>query len=223
MSNPFKIKADDTRSGGGGEMPPAGNHPANLVGLIDLGTHDEEYEGRPYKARKVLFCWELSAEIRTNGEPHIIVADYTLPDEGEGAGKKSKLRLMLEAWRGRSLVHDEELDLSVLVGKQALLNVGIKKSKKGNDFAAIVGVGPVPKTMTVPKPFHSPVQWYFGTGPFSPPEWLPYLYGEPVGDVISSADEAKGRVIPAVATNGHAEATAQPVAVGADEDDRPPF
>lgn len=186
MSSPFQVEA--TNSGGGGELPPPGNYPAVLVGLVDLGTHEEEYQGKRYDARKVLLCWELAGENRSDGGPQILSMDFNLLEK---MSAKSKLRKLLEGWRGRPMDDKEAIDLAVLMGKACLLNVGHKKSQKGSDYATILGVTPVLKGMAVPRPLCELFTWHFGAGPFTPPDWLPFLYGKPVLEHIEAARESR--------------------------------
>lgn len=224
MSSPWETQASNS-SGGSGEVPPPGNHPATLIGLIDLGTHVDEYEGKETRDHKALFCWELSGEIKADGTPHVLTQELNFMEK---IGTKSKLRVMLQAWRGRPMEDGEALDLMALLGKGCLLNVGHKKSAKGNDYATILGISPPVKGMTIPRPHNDVFEWHFGGGQFVAPAWLPYLYGEPVATRIGLAEENKGRSIPAVAPTP--ARTPEPVGVGAgvngtadDSDDPIPF
>jgi hypothetical protein len=205
--NPFEVEA--TNSGGAsGEMPPEGNHPAVLIGLIDLGTHRDEYQGQENWNRKVLFCWELPAEVKSDGSPHVLTQDYNVPPKLSG---KSKLRSMIEGWRGRAMEDAEKLDMVKMVGASCLINVGRGKSKKGSEYAQILGITPVIKGMQAPRPFNPPFVWAFGMGEFSAPSWLPYLYGRPVEEHIAESTEAKGG------------RPAPPAAASEDNDDPCPF
>ncbi len=199
-------------SGGGGEAPPAGNHPAVLVALVDLGTHEDEYQGERSENRKVFLAWELTAEHKSDGSPYVVGQEFNFMAT---IGQKSKLRGLLESWRGRPLGDGECLNLAALLGKPCLINVGNEQSKKGNTYAKILGVGPPPRGMTVPAPLNEPFQWHFSSGPFRAPDWLPYLYGQKVEDKILAARESRGYVAPAPAANGSA------VTVPADEDSVP--
>lgn len=193
-TSPFVVEASN--SGGSGEMPSEGNHPAVLVGLIDLGTHRDEYQGKEITNRKVLFCWEIPGETTSAGAPHVLVSDFNVPPKLSG---KSKLRAMLEAWRGKPMEDHEQLDLAALIGKPCLLNVGRGKSSKGSEYAKIMGISPTIKGMQAPRPFNASYVWAFGMGPFNPPDWLPFLYGRPVLETVERSHEFKGVAPPASA------------------------
>lgn len=206
MSNPWDVTASNS-GGGNDELPPAENNPAVLVGLIDLGTHDEEYQGKRYQARKALFCWELTADHKSDGSPFIVTRDYTI---SEKLSKKSGLRQMLESWRSEPLNDQESVKLLNLLGKPCLVGIAHATSAKGNSYAKITGISKVPKGMTVPKPFTTPFEWHIGSGDFQAPEWLPYLYGEPVEDVIRRSVEHGG-----ARRNGVGPGPAVPIGAGA--------
>ncbi len=197
----FVVEASN--SGGTGEMPSEGNHPAVLVGLVDLGTHDDEYQGKKITNRKVLFCWEIPGETRSDGGPFVLVADFNMPPTLSG---KSKLRTMLEAWRGKPMEDKEKLDLAALLGKACLLNVGRGKSSKGSEFAKIMGISPMIRGMQAPRPFSDQFVWSPAAGPFNPPDWMPFLYGKPVVETIEQSREWRGGAAPAGNAAGGAAA-----------------
>lgn len=203
-----------TNSGGEkGEVPAAGNYPGVLIGLIDLGHHDEEYQGKRYVARKVLLAWELTGEHRADGTPFVVTRDFNFLEE---LGKKAGLRVLLESWRGKPLEDGETLPLDKLLGRPCLINISVGKSAKGNEFAKIGAVTPPPRGMTVPRPSHAPYEWEFGTGrDFEPPDWLPYLYGKPIDDHLAASYEGRGLPVPdRAAGNGKGPGPAVPLGVG---------
>jgi hypothetical protein len=187
-TSPWNVEA--TNSGGGSsEIPPSGNHPAVLVALIDLGTHEDEYQGKKVQNRKALFCWELPTEHKADGTPFILAKDYNVMAKISG---KSKLRLMLESWRGQALKEGETVDLSSLLGKCCLLNIGHQVTSGGKTYAAILGLTPPVRGMTIPKPFHEPYSWHLSAGePLRVPEWVPWLYGNAIEDWVAGARERR--------------------------------
>jgi hypothetical protein len=193
---PSAFEVEATNSGGqSGEVPSEGNHPAVLIGLVDMLTHADTYQGKEYTNKKVLFCWELPGEFRSNGSPFIVAADYNMPPKLSG---KSKLRSMIESWRGRPMEDAEKLNLAKMLGMGCLLNIGHGKSSLGNEFARILGISPMVKGMVPPKPFNGHFIWAAAMGSFNPPAWLPYLYGKPIEDIIADSLEVKGETIPRV-------------------------
>ncbi len=205
-----------TNTGGGdNESPPEGNHPAVLIGLIDIGTHEDEYNGQQTLNHKILLCWELTAEHKADGSPFVVCADFNLMPN---LSKKSKLRGLLEGWRGKPLEDQEAINLATLIGRPCLINIVQGKSAKGNVFAKIDAVKPPIRGMTVPKPLNDPFIWNAIGTPFPAPSWLPYLYGRAVGDHIAESREARGL------GNGQGSPAAVAVGAGVDDDgDEVPF
>ena len=72
----WKVKASSTE-GGDFELPPSGSYPAVLIGLIDLGTHDREYNGKTDEVHKLLFVWELVTESKADGDNFVVIKDFT--------------------------------------------------------------------------------------------------------------------------------------------------
>jgi hypothetical protein len=196
MASPFKVAASSPSSSS--EVPPEGNLPAVLVGLVDLGTHREEFQGDRFESRKVLLCWELSGEHRSDGTPFVVALSYNV---------NSKLRQMLEGWRGKPLAENEQIDLVDLLGRACLANIIHSTTSKGKVFAKILGIGPMIRGMSAPQPHYEPYTWHFGAGPLRLPEWLPWLFGEPVEDVIGRSKELGG--------NPTGNGKAEPVGTGA--------
>lgn len=191
--SPWKQKA--TTAGGATEIPKAGSHPAVLIGMIDLGTHEETFEdkdkgtSKTVDMRKVLFAWELTAEPisgHKDGRNHVLVRDYNAV-----FSQRAALRKMVEGWRGKSFIDDEDFDLQKLLGQKCMVTVKHGTSSKGNTFAKLDGIAPVPKGMAVPEPKIKPFAWAIGDGEFPDPQWLPFLYGEAVRDKISRSKEIK--------------------------------
>jgi hypothetical protein len=200
MASPWEVEASN--SGGSSEVPPEGNHPAIFIALIDLGTHEDEYQGKKYENRKALLCWEISGEFDSAGNPFVVTQDVSIMPQISG---KNKLRKLLEQWRSRPLDDGERIDVSTLLGKPCLINLGHGRSKQGNPFAKIQSIGPLVRGMHAPLPVHEPFSWYHGQGPLRIPDWIPWLYGRPVDEVIADGREMRGKVsAPAAAPVGGA-------------------
>lgn len=183
--NPFQMQAS---SGGGDfEACPAGTHPAVLVGLLDIGTYSEQFQGQPPKdARKVLLVWEVIVD----DARHYVGRDYTL-----SFNQKATLRQLVEKWRGKAFGDDEGFDLSVLVGKPCLISIVHKTSGSGNTYGRVDGVMSLPKGMPAPTASHPPVVWsVMSGGPVPDADWLPYLRGKPLQEVIKTCKERNGGV-----------------------------
>jgi hypothetical protein len=183
----FKVKANNSGGDGNFELPPAGSQAAVLVGLIELGHHENDYQGQSKGFQpRVFLVWEL-AEKKSDGSPFVVGRDYT-----QSLGKKANLRSIVEKWRGKTLGDDEEYDLTKLIGKPCLLSLVHKQSQNNNTYAKIDGVGALPKGMAPPKATLTPVTWEIGPDKEPPAEdWLPFVYGEPVKTVIERSREFK--------------------------------
>lgn len=189
--NPFVVKAT---SGGGavGEVPPVGSHAAVLVAVIDLGSHTETFKQKDGSEvdktlRKVRLVWELPAVILAgSNKPAVIGSDYTL-----SMSNKSKLRPLLESWRGVKYKDDEEVDLTKLVGAACILSI-VHKEVGEKSYAAIGGVSKLLQGMKPPKPTRQPFMWFIGCGePIPKHDWLPWIYGESADKVIMRSIEWK--------------------------------
>ncbi len=201
--SPWKHKAS---SGTGTEQPPAGNHPAVLVALIDVGTQENEYQGVTNWQHRAFFCWELVTEKMTGpqGANHVIGKDLTL-----SMNAKSKLRGYVESWRGKKLADDEEFDIQKLLGAKCLLTV----THNAKGYAQIDGVGAVPKGMTVPAAKRPNFLFELSDDPElgAIPAWVPKLYGESIAEHIGRCRELTGKGEPAIAgaTNAPASSAAE--------------
>lgn len=128
-----------TSSGGNAEFeqPPAGNHVARCVRIVDLGTTEQEYLGDVSHKRQVFIAFELPNKLKryekdgeTVEEPFLATQFYTL-----SLNEKANLTALLEGWRGRAFTDKEKagFDISVLAGLPCLLNVIPYKSQTGKD------------------------------------------------------------------------------------------
>lgn len=172
----WKRKA--STSGGDFDKAPPGNHPAVLVAIIDLGVQENEYQGVKKYEERAYFCWELTSERGSNGKNHLIGIDLNV-----SLNEKAKLRKWVESWRGKKLMEGEEFDIRKLLGQKCLLTV----IEKGG-YPKVDGVAAVPKGMTVPSPERTPIMWDIEEDESKTPipEWLPWLYGSKLEDVVAT-------------------------------------
>lgn len=179
------------KGGGDFEKPPVGNHFAALVGLIDLGTQWQSGFGdKPGKyEHRIYFVWELLSESKKDGTPHYVAIDLNC-----SFNEKAKMRLWMEARRGipfkDGVAYKLADELKAELGQPCMLLV--KANAKG--YPKVDGVAAVPKGMTAPTAKTAPIMVPFSPGP-SPvlPEWVPWLYGKAVSQVISMARENGGQ------------------------------
>lgn len=214
------LKTRATSDNGGQDFPlaPDGQHLANCVAVVDLGTHTEQgFQGAEASdVHKLYIVWELSAEA---GSP-CIGKDFRV-----SLHPKSAFRAMLKAWRGgRDIPDGEEFDPSVLVGKPCQITVEHKKSQDGSrTYAKVAAVTGLAKGMTAPKQINP--SWTFdldvNTGPLSVPDHIPFLYGKPIEEVILTCHERAGQQPRQSA--GIPPAAPAPAMAGATDDSTAPF
>lgn len=179
----------------GFEKAPPGNHPAVLVGMIDMGTQVSEFNGQAKAEHRAYFVYELVQEKNAAGKSHIIAIDLNLT-LNEYKGSKSKLRKFIEARTGKQISDGSDYDILQELGQPVLLNVVMK-----GDFPKIDAVGSVPKGMSVPAPTNTPFAMVldnFRQGG-KIPEIVPWLYGEPLSAHINRCLEITGKEPPAKA------------------------
>lgn len=136
------------------EQPPVGSHVARCYQLIDLGTHNKDYNGEKKKAHEVLIGWELChehlSEGKFAGQPFHVKKTMTL-----SMHEKSGLRGMLKSWRGRDFNETElqGFDLRNILNAYCMLS--LVESEKG--YINVGTVMNMPKGMEKPKAFNEPV------------------------------------------------------------------
>lgn len=102
-----------------GELPAKGSYKARVVGFIDLGTQDVEFEGKKSQQRKCTLEWALDMikgkTIRSDGKPFIIGQRLTYSPSERGTFRK----ILKRAWG----IATSDFEISDLIGKDALVTV----------------------------------------------------------------------------------------------------
>jgi len=134
------------------EPIPAGNYVARCYQMIHLGTIQEIVMGEPKTLNKVRLSWELPTEMKVfkeeKGEqPCSISQEFTL-----SLHEKSNLRKFLAGWRGKDFTEEQAkaFDITVLMGKECMLNIIHKPSKNGKVYANISSCSTLPKGLKCP-------------------------------------------------------------------------
>lgn len=133
-------------SGGGDfEVAPEGNHIARCWLVCDLGVQLVQGQFGGLKHQMQL-GWELCDENMKDGRPFSVFSRYTV-----SLHEKSKLRPMLESWRGKKFTADElkGFDVEKLAGVACMLNVTHNVSGD-RTYANIAAVTPLPRGMKAP-------------------------------------------------------------------------
>lgn len=178
------------------ERCPAGTHPGVLVGVIDLGTHWSSYKSQEAKkVRRVLFVWEVEAEVDGKDKRLVIGQDYNIGYDREGNlvyGTKSSLRKLLEGWRGKQYGDDEDIDPAAVLGKACLVSVSHEGSGD-KVYAKVSSVSALPRGMQPLKPDCPQVSYAADSDDGIPDHvWLPRVYGETVQTVVERCLEHGG-------------------------------
>lgn len=135
---------------GGGDFQhaPVGTHVARCIRLIDLGTQQGEWMGKPIFKNQVLVMWELCNEMMEGEEPKpfIVSKFYT-----NSLSEKANLRKDLEQWRGKPFTHEELLrfDLQSILGAPCMLSI-VEKGN-GKEGVKVSGVMKLPKGQQAPE------------------------------------------------------------------------
>ena len=179
--------------GGSYEMPPEGNHRATCVAVIDVGTHEEinGFNGKKQQNRKVYICWELDGHKQADGSPFVVGQEYNF-----FFSEKSKLRIMIETWRGKKFAEGEEFTgFDKLPGRQCLIQISHKKSKSDKEYGNIDAITAPFAGMPPAVPSVKPFIWSVETDNSLPTQdWLPFIFGKSVPDKISESMEWKAKI-----------------------------
>lgn len=125
------------------ENAPTGTHIARCIGLIDIGTHTNDYKGNPIRRRQVIIKWELPLEERADGQPFVVSQFYTL-----SLSEKANLRADLVNWRGKEFTLEELQGFDL----KNILDVGcqVTVTEKENKKIKVSGVTGLPKGVELP-------------------------------------------------------------------------
>ena len=141
------MKAPTYKSNAPRQLVPAGTHAARLYSIIDLGTHDVEYQGESKAKRLIRLGWELMDEtVNIDGEdkPMVIGKEYTF-----SLHDKAGLRKAIESMMGKAIPKDRvpTFDVECLLGLPVLLGVVHEQSQTGQTYAKITSYAPPMKSM----------------------------------------------------------------------------
>ena len=180
--------------GGSYEMPPEGNHRATCVCVIDIGTHEEinGFNGKKQQNRKVYLCWEIDGHKQADGKPFIVGNEYNF-----FFSEKSKLRIMIETWRGKKFSDNEEFTgFDRLPGKPCFIQISHKKAKTSDkEYANIDAITSQPAGVQAAVPTVKPFIWSVEDATALPTQdWLPWIFGQSATDKIGESIEWKAKI-----------------------------
>lgn len=144
------------------ELVPEGTHIARCYKFMHLGTILNNFNELRDTVR---FTFELPYETREfkegeGEEPMSISMDFT-----NFLGSQTKLKQMLETWRGQAFTVEEleGFDLENAVGAPCQVTISHKTSKAGNKYEAITAITALPKGTKAPDPVNQNFIWNYNT------------------------------------------------------------
>lgn len=153
-------------NGGDFLPPPEGLHIARCYVLVDLGIQVNQTYGNSLP--KILVGWELMDAFMEDGKPFIQMQRYTA-----SLSKKSNLRALLEAWRGKSFTPEElkGFKLKSILGTTCYITTKYKLNPQTNKrWSEIISICRLPKEISCPAPFNKPI--YFDLDEYTEESYL---------------------------------------------------
>lgn len=142
------------KSGGGSGFKPvsAGLHPAVCTRVIDLGVQEgsERFPKPKHRVYLGWVCTDEQVEWEKDGQKHtgpaFVGQTYTL-----SLGENSRLRPLLESWRGRPFTEVElkGFDISKLAGVPCQIQI-LHETRGEKTYANVAAIVPWPKGVPVP-------------------------------------------------------------------------
>lgn len=142
--------------GGNFEQTPAGTFMASCHRFIDMGSHEQTYQGESKGLKRlVMIGFELPTEAMEDGRPFTIHKRYTWSTH-----EKSNMRKDLESWRGArfndSDFGPDGFDVRRLLGVPATLTI-VHSESDGKNYSNIASIGKAMKGVPLPDAINPPV------------------------------------------------------------------
>lgn len=135
--------------GGNFEQTPAGTFMARCYRFIDLGSHEQTFQGESKGLKRlVMIGFELAGENMEDGRPFTIHKRYTWSTH-----EKANMRKDLESWRGMKF-NDSDFgpggfDVRNLLGVPATLTI-VHSEAEGKNYSNIASIGKAMKGVAMP-------------------------------------------------------------------------
>lgn len=158
-------------------VAPEGLWPAVCCDVVDLGI----VQGAFGPQEKIEIRWQLEEVDEKTGRRFLIVQRYT-----PSLHEKSRLRPMLEAWRGKKFTAEEErqFDIEKLLGANCQLQIIHNVKDEGRVYANVQAVVPMPRNAAkirisedYVRVVNRPKEYHNGNGngaPVEAEEWTPF-------------------------------------------------
>ena len=183
-------------SSGGDFTPcPAGNYPATIVGLFDIGHQPETRKDQKTGAvsevevRKLVLVYELSKKA-PDGRPFVMGDRVTWSMRDNSNFFKLVTNVL-----GERFNPGQKFTPTRLLGKAVMVNVtNTEKDDKGKFFANVGNVSSFPEGFPEPTPAHASILWSVLDGtpfPTSAGPWLPFIFGKTISALAAESAEAR--------------------------------
>jgi hypothetical protein len=218
-SDPWEMET--TVSGGGGEweLCPAGNYPANIVGLIDVGLHEREGDKGPYEARQFVVVME-SQKKTSKGHNFLFSKMFTWSMRDNSNWYKT-----VSSLTGRKFSEGEKFNPKSLLGMPVFVNItqsDVEKNGKKKTYHNVENITAYPEGFPPPTNYRPPVTWSVREGTPRPDfSWVPMVYGKDISKLVSESKEFKQGLTGAVQEAPTTREIAQGAGIAATDDDIP--
>lgn len=143
--------------GGNFEMVPAGTFIARCFRFIDLGSHEQSFQGESKGLKRlVMVGFELPTEVMmADGRPFSIHKRWTWSTH-----EKATMRKDLESWRGAKFNDGDfgpgGFDVKNLLGQPCTLSI-VHNVKENETYSNITSIGKAMKGVAIPPAINKPV------------------------------------------------------------------
>lgn len=193
--DPWEMEVGSGGSGGDYVLCPAGNYPANIVGMLDVGHQDEtKQDGSPYQSRKLVVAFRL-AKKRPDGKPFILAERYTWSMKDN-----SNFYALACGLTGQKFKDGEKFNPKSILGACCMVqvtNATVTKNGKEKTYHNIGGVAQFPEGLPAPAVDMAPLAWSVMEGkPLPDVSWVPFVYGDSIQKMVESSAEFRAGKIP---------------------------
>lgn len=231
MSQAYDYTEDDlweqevTKGGTGAsdfELCPAGNYPATIVALIDVGLHEQENDNKElYDSRQLVIVVE-SQKMTSKGARFVFSKMFTWSMRDNSNWYK-----LVCALTGRKFSEGEKFDPRKVLGMPCMANISHqvaanKKTGKEKTYHNLEGIAQFPEGFPAPTEHRALVAWSVREGLPSPAfGWVPPIYGKSIDKLVNMSKEARGfkaasgPVTPSASQQATADMIDNPNTVGA--------
>jgi len=138
------------------ENPPAGNHIARCIGLVDMGTQAHSWNNETWSSRDVRIVWELPfCQMAGKYKPELKGTIFRVSWTGkQSLHPQAKLRKFVDSWKGKKMTKEEvdAFDPRAMLGKACRLTL-----IEGETYVNVEGVSPLGAGDKCPKQHHPTV------------------------------------------------------------------